>query len=166
MINYDFKLQFYPRWTPTLTKSPSTSKWMSFKGRRRWKTYKTFTRELVKIKLNLILEVCDLSQCINSYTFSTSQLPFAVEFCHFELALLKMATTQCNESRIEVRQIRPFAHTLPAPHGILSEEKLDVTPLATPVTGNEMHSTHQGLTFLKTESIFSILSQKYQLKIR
>ena len=67
---------------------------------------------------------------------------------------------------VEVRQVRPFAHTLPAPRGILSEEKLDVTPLTTPVTESEMHSTHEGLTFLKTESIFSILTQKYQLKIR
>ena len=102
---------------------------------------------------------------INSYTFSTSQLPFAIEFYHLELALLKKVTTQCNESRIEVRQVRPFAHTLPAPHGILSEEKLDVTLLTTPVTESEMHSTHQGLTFLKTESIFSTLTQTYQLKI-
>ena len=77
-----------------------------------------------------------------------------------------MATTQCNESRIEVRQVRPFAHTLPAPQGILSEEKLDVTPLTTPVTESEMHSTQQGLTFLKTESIFSNLTQTYQPKIR
>ena len=77
-----------------------------------------------------------------------------------------MATTQCNESRIEVRQIRPFAHTLPAPHGILSGEKLDVTLLTAPVTESEMHSTHQGLTFLKTESIFSNLTQTYQPKIR
>ena len=76
-----------------------------------------------------------------------------------------MATTQCNESRIEVRQVRPFAHTLPAPQGILSEEKFDVTPLTTPVTESEMHSTHEGLTYLKTESIFSILTQTYQPKI-
>ena len=73
-----------------------------------------------------------------------------------------MATTQCNESRIEVRQVRPFAHTLPAPQGILSEEKFDVTPLTTPVTESEMHSTQQGLTFLKTESIFSILKKQAQ----
>ena len=46
------------------------------------------------------------------------------------------------------------------------EEKLDVTLLTAPVTESEMHSTHEGLTYLKTESIFSILTQTYQPKIR
>ena len=83
--------------------------------------------------------------------------------------MLKMVTTQCNamSQELKLEKFAPLPTPLiPAPHGILSEEKLDVTLLTTPVTESEMHSTHQGLTFLKTESIFSILTQKYQLKIR